>query len=333
MSTTTGTLHLAANLVAGVHEAAGASLGNEDYVFGGKAAAVTSTVQSFPVPSARAAPASPTSTTASPTTTTVASATATGALPQPRAGSVAVTIGTTVYIVGGYAGLDAEPAVLATSDGGTFTTVAKLPVAVRDPAVATAGGVIYVFGGARRGQAAATPASHAPTTSSTPTSTTPTSTTSTSTTSTSTTSTSASKAAALTWVPVADIQRVDPVTGRATVVGQLPMPLEGAAAVTLDGSVYIAGGRSPAGLNGIIWGFEPPTASLIVAGHLVAPVWGAGVATVGSTAWLVGGESGNGQPVGSLQTFRPKASSPPPPPAPGSSRPTGAGNTSPVPTG
>ena len=320
MNTATGALHLAANLVAGVHEAAGASLGNEDYVFGGEAAAVTSTVQSFAAPSGPAPPTSPTTTTASSSTAAVVAATATGALPQPRAGSVAVAIGTTVYIVGGYAGLDAEGAVLATSDGGTFTTVAKLPVAVRDPAVAVAGGVIYVFGGARRGQVPVTPTSP------------PTSTKATTTSGPTSLPTTVTPHPATTWVPVADIQRVDPVTGQATVVGQLPLALQGAAAVTIEGHVYIAGGRGPAGLNGTIWGFEPLTAGVVVDGHLEAPVWGAGAGTVGVTAWLVGGESAQGQPVGSLQTFRPRASSLLPP-GPGSSRPTGATSTSPVPTG
>ena len=50
------------------------------------------------------------------------------------------------------------------------------------------------------------------------------------------------------------IQRIDPATGRATVAGRLPQPVQGAAAISLDGRIYLAGGagsprRLPAGLS------------------------------------------------------------------------------------
>ena len=59
-----------------------------------------------------------------------------GHLPQPRADLAAVTIGSTVYLVGGYDGTNATRDVLATTDGVQFRTVAQLPVGVRYPAVA-----------------------------------------------------------------------------------------------------------------------------------------------------------------------------------------------------
>ena len=65
-----------------------------------------------------------------------------------------MTVGNTVYLVGGYGGGTANGDVLATKDGRTFTTVATLPVAVRDPAVAALGRIIYVFGGATTSSAA-----------------------------------------------------------------------------------------------------------------------------------------------------------------------------------
>jgi len=316
MTTSTGALEQVANLEAGVHDASGATLGDEDYIFGGKAVLVTSTVQSFPAPSAPSA-GSPTTKAPSSTatTTSVVAATATGALPEPRAGSAAVSIGTTVYIVGGYHGDSAQASVLATSDGGTFTTVARLPVAVRNAAVATAGGYIYVFGGEAWRAPVTAKVAH-PTT-------------------TTLNFTSAPKTVtshlALTWAPVADIQRVDPATGQATVVGRLPASLQGAVAVTINGNIYVAGGMGRAGVNGLIWGFEPADSGLTVAGHLKVPVAGAAAATVGSTAWLVGGESVGGHLVGSVQTFRPKATGSLPPPGPGSSRPKATASTSPAP--
>jgi outer membrane protein assembly factor BamB len=119
--------------------------------------------------------------------------------------------------------------------------------------------------------------------------------------------------------PVDDIQVVDPATGSASVVGHLPEPLESAAAATLDGHVYLAGGDtsaspmtrpgvgttqlSPApsprqsGLTTVstIWCFDAARARMLVAGHLQVPVSNAGVAVVGSRAWLVGGETGGTQ--------------------------------------
>ena len=42
------------------------------------------------------------------------------------------------------------------------------------------------------------------------------------------------------------IQAVDPARRAASVIGRLPEPLAGAAAVTVDGEVFVAGGDSPA---------------------------------------------------------------------------------------
>ncbi len=50
--------------------------------------------------------------------------------------------------------------------------------------------------------------------------------------------------------PTSAVQRIDPGTGRASVVGHLPQPVQGASAVTLDGQVYVAGGQVTAGPGG-----------------------------------------------------------------------------------
>ena len=83
------------------------------------------------------------------------------------------------------------------------------------------------------------------------------------------------------------IQAVDPARRTAAVIGRLPEPLAGAAAVTLDGEVFVAGGDSPAarrpapglgttqlsGQSGAagstvpaIWAFNPATRRLLPAG-------------------------------------------------------------------
>ena len=58
-----------------------------------------------------------------------------------------MTVGSTAYLVGGYDGASYDAAVLATSNGSTFRTVATLRVPVRYAAVAGSGNDIWVFGG------------------------------------------------------------------------------------------------------------------------------------------------------------------------------------------
>jgi outer membrane protein assembly factor BamB len=131
--------------------------------------------------------------------------------------------------------------------------------------------------------------------------------------------------------PVADIQRIDPASHRTSVVGQLPYPLEAAAAVNLGGHIYVAGGErlsvdgSPPGVGttqldgwataagsparglraaGAIWSFNPATAAVVPAGRLQVPTSHAGVAVDGNTAWLVGGEDGSTM-LGTVQMLKP----------------------------
>lgn len=119
--------------------------------------------------------------------------------------------------------------------------------------------------------------------------------------------------------PVDDIQVIDPRAGSASVLGHLPEPLQGAAAVTLHGHIYLAGGDTSSAQTsrpgvgttqlssavsprhsglvtvGTIWAFDPVHRRMLVAGRLQVPVSHAGVAVLGSRAWLVGGETGGTQ--------------------------------------
>jgi PQQ-like domain len=266
-------------LSAPVHDAAAAVIGGHALVFGGGSSASVATVQAFALRGlGGSAPA--------------ATATTTGSMPAPRSDVTAVTIGPAVYLVGGYDGAHPDAAVLATTDGHTFTTVARLPVPVRYPAVAALGRKIFVFGG----QAV-----------------------------------TGSQAGA----PVDAIQAVDPARHTAAVIGHLPEPLAGAAAVTVGGELFVAGGESPAaqpqtpGLGttqlgpgeksalagaeasspptttiATIWAFDPAAKRLLPAGHLQVPVSHAAVTVAGGSAWIVGGES-HGALVASVQMLRP----------------------------
>jgi outer membrane protein assembly factor BamB len=266
LDTSTGTLRQIGSLVHGVHDAAGAAVAGSDVVFGGGSPATVATVQSF----ANGAPSTPAS------------------LPAPRSDATAVTVHATTYIVGGYDGTKPTSGVLATTDGRTFSTVADLAVPVRYPAVAAAGGDIYVFGGESVGPST-------------------------------------------TGGPVADIQRIDPASHHASVVGHLPYPLAAAAAVNLGGTIYLAGGEGPSinslppgvgttqldgwataagspapGLSAAaeIWSFNPVTAAVVEAGRLQVPTSHAGVAVDGTAAWLIGGEDGSTM-LGTVQMLKP----------------------------
>ena len=253
-------------LRAPVHDAAVAVIGRHAMVFGGGSTTTVATVQAFSLGGRSAG-------------TRAATA---GSLPMPRSDAAAVTIGPTTYLVGGYTGTRPDAAVLGTSDGRTFKSIATLRIPVRYPAVAALGGRIYVFGG----QAVEGP--HA-------------------------------------GAPVDAIQAIDPARHTVAVIGHLPEPLAGAAAMTVGHELFVAGGESPAarprtaGLGttqlvpprlsrgstvSTIWAFNPATKRLLPAGRLQVPVSHAGVAVIGSTAWLVGGES-EGTLVSSVQMLRP----------------------------
>jgi hypothetical protein len=186
--TATGAVRQVGALSAALHDAAAAVIGDDAVVFGGGSPATIGTDQSFtlrdPLGRSRIA-------------------TAAGSMPAPRSDAAATTIGPTTYLVGGYDGAHPDAAVLATTNGRTFTKVAALQVPVRYPAVATLGGRVFVFGG----QAITGP--HA-------------------------------------GAPVDAIQVVDPARHTAAVIGHLPEPLAGAAAVTVGGELFVAGGESTA---------------------------------------------------------------------------------------
>lgn len=130
-----GALHQVDSLPVAEHDGPAAVLGGKVIVVGGSTgtADVTS-VQIFPITSPSSA-------------TTIRKASAGGPLPAPRAGAGALTVGPVCYVVGGFDVAKAEPKVLSTTDGKTWTAVSTLPVPVQDAAVAAAGGELYVFGG------------------------------------------------------------------------------------------------------------------------------------------------------------------------------------------
>jgi DNA-binding beta-propeller fold protein YncE len=132
------------------------------------------------------------------------------------------------------------------------------------------------------------------------------------------------------------IQRINPATGAAAVAGHLPRPLQGAAGISLDGQIYIAGGTDPKAAaegaasspaSGTVYRFDPATSKATAAGELPVPVAYAGAAVTGGVGYLVGGEDGQ-RAVPAVTTFRlvpdeqvvPDAAAPWLAPAPGPAR-------------
>lgn len=108
------------------HDAAGAVIGGSDVVFGGGTAVSISTVQAWRSGSGGQV---------------------IGQLPTSRSDLSAVTIGGTVYLLGGYDGTTWSSSVLATTNGTSFRVAARLRVPVRYTAAAAVGGRIIVVGG------------------------------------------------------------------------------------------------------------------------------------------------------------------------------------------
>ncbi|MBV9660827.1 MAG: hypothetical protein JO337_06695, partial [Acidimicrobiales bacterium] len=103
-----------------------------------------------------------------------------------------------------------------------------------------------------------------------------------------------------------DIQAVDLKTGQSGVVGHLPVTLSHAAAATLDGSVYIFGGRSAGNVVDTVYKLVASSSgvSATAAGALPVPASDMAVAVLGQTAYLVGGEGQLAQPAASVVVAR-----------------------------
>lgn len=253
LDTTSGKLTSVSTLSTPTHDAGSALLGDRAFLFGGGQSTPFATVQAVTIPGATGV-------------TGGGAAVVTGQLPQVRADDEAVTVGGTAYVIGGYDGAAGVSPVLATRDGSSFATVVTLPVDVRYPAVAVAGGKIFVFGG----ESASGGSTHqywTPTGVTTP----------------------------PPGQQVAVVQEIDPRTRTARVVGYLPRAVQGAAAFDLGGHVFLAGGDSnapgsPPSSVATIWSFDPSTASFHVSGRLAAPVAYAAAVVQGRSVWLVGGE-------------------------------------------
>ena len=267
LNTMNGAVRPIGSLRAGVHDAAGSIVQGRALVFGGGAPKTVATNEAFPANPPHGL----------------------GNLPAPRSDAVAVSVMGTTYIVGGYSGSAPDAAVLATTDGLRFSTVARLPVPVRYPAVAFAAGKLYVFGGeAISGRGAglpvndiqaidpathsATVAGHLPVPLE---------------------ASAAIKLGGNIYVAGGDTTTAQPTT-QGVGTSQLATESDPAGSPTVFST-------------SMIWAFDPARGRMLAAGRLQVPVSHAAVTALGGRAWLIGGESGGNQ-VSDVQMIKPDRS-------------------------
>ena len=120
-----GTTATAGRLALAVHDASGAVLGGRALVFGGGAATSVADVQAF----------------------TGGTGAVVGRLDRGRSDSAAAVLGSTAYVAGGFDGSAMVRTIDATSDGAHVRQAGSLVLGVRYPAVAAAGGWVWIVGG------------------------------------------------------------------------------------------------------------------------------------------------------------------------------------------
>ncbi len=127
------------------HDASGALLGGNGYVFGGGNSLSISAVQKLSIGGKSLYTGI--SGYRHGKSVYKVSASVTGNLPALRSDSTSVTIGQTAYVVGGYSGTAPDGNILSVTKYGKISVAGHLAVPVRYAAVAALGRTIYVFGG------------------------------------------------------------------------------------------------------------------------------------------------------------------------------------------
>lgn len=226
----------AGTLAVPTHGAAAAVLRGRMLVFGGASSAVHDDVQRFDP--------------ARHTTSVI------GRLPTVRADVTAGVANNSAVLAGGFDGVGPQSDVWATNNGTGFRVIARLPQAVRYPAVVTEGDNVYVFGGLISGgeyngtfsqliqrvrihERSARVVGHLPTPLAH--------------------AMGASLGGRLLVLggstpagPSAAILRFDPTSGRVSPMGHLPQPLTDAAVATVGDKAYLLGGISTQPLARVI---------------------------------------------------------------------------------
>ena len=233
-------------LAAAQHDAQGALLGSDVYVFGGGALSSFNHIIRYD-PAAH-------------------SVTGAGTLPSDASDVAVTSIGDTAYIVGGYDGSSWLDTILAWTPGRGLTppvhVVGRLPTGLRYAAVAAVGQKLIIAGGTEPGAISdailsfdtatgslkrigtlSGPLTHA------------------SAVSLDGRAVIVGGKRALTGGQTSAVQSVDPATGAVTVIGHLPQPLSDAAVAPAAGGIIVAGGDNGTGPQAEILTLKPVAAA------------------------------------------------------------------------
>jgi hypothetical protein len=232
----TGHASLDGSLAQPLHDAAAVTLTSGTLVFGGGNTSTLDLVQQL---------------------TPGGNAQTVGQLPDAVSDLSAVHLAGAAYVLGGFDGQSPSASVLQTTNGRSFTRVARLPTPVRYTAAATTGDKIYLFGGELADGS-----------------------------------------------DTSDIQEYDLATERAVISGHLPDAVSHASAVTLDGTIYLLGGRVNGSASDRILRFDPSRNVAVPAGRLPEPVFDGAAGTFGGRGYLLGGLGSSDAPLNSVIELR-----------------------------
>jgi hypothetical protein len=101
-----------------------------------------------------------------------------------------------------------------------------------------------------------------------------------------------------------EIQEYDIATERAVVAGHLAEPVSHASAVTLDGAIFLLGGRVGGAASDRILRFNPDRKIALPAGRLPQAIYDGAAGTYRGRAYLIGGLGSGGTPLDSVITLR-----------------------------
>jgi len=101
------------------------------------------------------------------------------------------------------------------------------------------------------------------------------------------------------------VQMIDPANGTSKVIGRLPRPLSGAAAATLDGTIYVAGGTTGSAPTNTVYAYDVAHSTLLQAGRLPVAVANAGSTVIANRLFIVGGEAAGGSQSATVQLVTP----------------------------
>ena len=101
-----------------------------------------------------------------------------------------------------------------------------------------------------------------------------------------------------------EIQEYDLATERAVVAGHLPDALSHASAVTLDGTMYVLGGRVNGAASDRIYRFDPTRNVAVPAGRLPQPVYDGAAGVLNGKGYLLGGLGASGAALDSVIELR-----------------------------